>query len=82
MQRGVAFEAGWLRDQIKDSVNELMRDPRISQAQKDAFRRAEQIVEGSGILQASEGCADSNFYAASNTSIGATPDAPEPPQQS
>lgn len=53
MQRPTAFAPGWLRAEIKASVNELLNNPRIPQEQKDAFQRAEYFIEHSEALRRS-----------------------------
>jgi hypothetical protein len=70
MQRSMAFEQGWLRSAIKSSVEDLVKNPRVSQTQKDAFRDAAQKLEQSTLLKRPAASA-----AAVHHSVTVTPDA-------
>jgi hypothetical protein len=70
MQHSLAFKPGWLREEIKASVENLVNNPRVSQTQKEAFRIAAEKLQSSRVLKRANEAPD----AGNNPSINATPD--------
>jgi DNA-directed RNA polymerase sigma subunit (sigma70/sigma32) len=70
MQRTSAFAPGWLRAEIRNSIEELARNPRIPQEIADSFRRAEKIVDVTEALRRSEEMLQSRLEIPAGSSHG------------